>query len=251
VVQVIDSPTGLGSGPGPGGPPSRGRDLGKWQPRRVAAVAVDLPDGVTPPGTRGRILHAALALFAEFGFHGTSVRDIAARVGITAGTLYAHYPSKEDILAEAIRIGHEELHGRLQHTIAEAGSDPAARLAALVRAQVLAHADYPLLATVANNELHALSADKAGPALALRERSRHLLLQVLGEGAEAGAFAVADDGLAAIAIAGIGLRVANWFGPDQPYSREEVADAFAAFALRIVGANPPNQGATPPNREDR
>src|SRR5215471_3518440 len=32
----------------------------KWDPRRLNAVAVALPDGVTPPGTRGRILHAAL-----------------------------------------------------------------------------------------------------------------------------------------------------------------------------------------------
>jgi AcrR family transcriptional regulator len=218
----------------------------KWQPRRVAAVAADLPEGVTPDGTRGRILHAALALFAEFGFHGTSVRDIAARVGITAGSVYAHYPSKEDILAELIRIGHEALHGRLEETIASAGPDPAARLTALVRAQVFAHADYPLLATVANNELHALSGDKAWPALALRDRSRRLLLDVLGDGAEAGAFTAPDEVLAAIAIGSMGLRVAAWFGPDQPYSREQVADAFADFALRIAGATP--QPAIPPHQ---
>mgnify|MGYP003580328672 CR=1 FL=1 len=35
-----------------------------WDPRRVVAVEPVLPEGVTPPGTRGRILHEALALFA-------------------------------------------------------------------------------------------------------------------------------------------------------------------------------------------
>jgi AcrR family transcriptional regulator len=207
----------------------------QWEPRRLAAVAVELPEGVTPPGTRGRILHAALALFAEYGFHGASIRDLAGRVGITSATLYAHYPSKEHVLAELVRLGHEELHRRLQRALVAAGPGPAAQLAALVRAHVLAHADYPLLAMVANGELHALSADKAAPALALREQSRQLLLQVLHHGVATGAFAVADEFLAAVAIGSIGLRVASWFGPDLPYTREQVADAFADFALRMVG----------------
>jgi hypothetical protein len=33
----------------------------------------------------------------------------------------------------------------------------------------------------------------------------------------------------------MGLRVAHWFGPDQPYTREQVADTFARFALQIAG----------------
>lgn len=32
------------------------------------------------------------------------------------------------------------------------------------------------------------------------------------------------------------MQVAHWFGPDQPYSREQVADAYADLALRMVGA---------------
>jgi AcrR family transcriptional regulator len=211
----------------------------EWDPRRLSAVAVELPDGVTPPGTRGRILHAGLALFAEYGFHGASIRDIASRVGITSATMYAHYPSKEHILAELVRLGHEELHGRLRRALVAAGSGPADQLAALVRAHVLAHADYPLLAMVANSELHALSADKAAPALVLRDQSRQLLLRILHQGTETGAFVVADEFLAAVAIGSIGLRVASWFGPDQPYTREQVADAFADFALRMVGAHLP------------
>jgi AcrR family transcriptional regulator len=190
---------------------------------------------VTPPGTRERILRAGLRLFAELGFHGASIRDIASAAGISSATLYSHYPSKEHILAELVRIGHEELHDRLRRALVTAGSGPAAQLAALVRAQVLAHADYPLLAVVANNELHALSAERAAAALALREQARRLLLDVLRHGCDSGVFAVPDLLLAAIAIGSIGLRVAHWFGPDQPYTREQVADAYADIALRIAG----------------
>jgi AcrR family transcriptional regulator len=207
----------------------------RWDPRRLQAVAVTLPDGVTPPGTRGRILHAGLKLFAEYGFYGASIRDIATEVGINSATLYAHYPAKEQILSELILIGHQELHSRLQRALIEADAEPAAQLTAVVRAQVLLHTDFPLLALVANHELHALSPEAAGPAMALREQSRELLMRVLHSGVDRGVFTVADPGLAGVAIGSIGIRVANWFGPDQAYTREQVADTFAQYALQIAG----------------
>jgi AcrR family transcriptional regulator len=199
---------------------------------------VELPEGVTPAGTRGRILHAALALFAERGFHGTSIRDIAARIGINSATLYAHYRSKEQVLEDLVVIGHRELHSRLQQAVVESDGGPAAQLAALVRAQVLVHTDYPLLALVANHELHVLPPDRAAPALALREQAREIAATVIASGVRRGVFRVADPVLAGIAIGSMGIRVASWFGPDQPYTREQVADAFAEYALKIVGGEP-------------
>ncbi|BFU45387.1 TetR/AcrR family transcriptional regulator [Krasilnikovia sp. MM14-A1004] len=207
-------------------------------PRRLHAVAVRLPDGATPPGTRGRILHAALKLFAEFGFHGTSIRDIAAGVGINSATLYAHYQAKEHILAELVLLGHEQLHKRLQEALAEAGADPAHQLAALVRTQVLVHADYPLLALVANQEMHALTRERAAPALAVREQCRDLARQVLEAGVRQQVFDADDLTLTQVAISSMGIRVASWFGPDQPYTRDQVADTFVRYALRVAGAAP-------------
>ncbi len=54
-----------------------------------------------PASTRDRILNAAEALFAERGLAGTAVRDIAAEAGLTAASLYNHFPSK-DALYEAV-----------------------------------------------------------------------------------------------------------------------------------------------------
>ncbi|MCD0486000.1 TetR/AcrR family transcriptional regulator [Streptacidiphilus sp. ASG 303] len=216
------------------GVPARGAPT--WEPRRLAAVSAVLPEGVTPPGTRGRILEAALSLFAECGFAGGSIRQIAAVVGINSATLYAHYPSKEHVLAALVRIGHEETHTRLADALATSPGGAPQRLAALVRAHVLVHTDHPLLAVVTNDELHALSPGLAAPALELRDACRRMLLDVLERGAREGAFSVPDPVLAATAIGAMGLRVAYWFGPDQPYTREQVADAFADFALRVAGA---------------
>jgi AcrR family transcriptional regulator len=220
-------------------------DAPDWEYRRVVAVAAVLPGGVTPPGTKGRILQAGLELFAGAGFAGTSIRQIAAVVGINSATLYAHYPSKEHVLAELVRIGHQELHDRLTEAVAgaDAGSHAdaeregaAGRLAALVRAHVLLHTDFPLLAVVTNSELHALSPELAAPSLELRADCRRLLLDVLERGVRDGEFGVEDLPLAATAISALGVQVAHWFGPDQHYAREQVADQYARFALRIAEA---------------
>ena len=48
--------------------------------------------------TKEKILDAALTLFAENGYDGTSVEQIANVVGIKAPSLYKHYRGKEDIL---------------------------------------------------------------------------------------------------------------------------------------------------------
>jgi AcrR family transcriptional regulator len=206
------------------------------QSRRLAAVTVALPEGVTPPGTRGRILEAALGLFAEWGYHGASIRTIGAAAGINSATMYSHFASKEEVLRELVLIGHTELFNRLTASV-EALTAPTDRLRALVRAQVLAHTDYPLLAVVTNSELHVLSPAAAAASVQLRSACVRLVLDALEDGQRDGSFDVADVALLTQAIAGMGVRVGNWFGPDQPYSREDVADGYADYALRMAGAS--------------
>jgi AcrR family transcriptional regulator len=58
-----------------------------------------------PPITRDRILDTAEALFAERGFAGTAVRDIAAAVDLTAASLYNHFAGKEALYAAVLERG--------------------------------------------------------------------------------------------------------------------------------------------------
>ena len=64
--------------------------------------------------TKEKILDAALTLFAENGYNGTSVEQIAKAVGIKAPSLYKHYKGKEDILnalIDSAEVRYEEMFG--------------------------------------------------------------------------------------------------------------------------------------------
>ncbi|KUH94935.1 hypothetical protein AU187_15065 [Mycobacterium sp. IS-1556] len=69
---------------------------------QVSRRRIGRPPASDAEPTGERILAAALRLFAEQGFAGTSVRQIAAAVGVTDAALYSHFPSKQAILNRLI-----------------------------------------------------------------------------------------------------------------------------------------------------
>lgn len=79
------------------------------------------------------IVRAALQMFAEKGFRGATIRDIAEAAGVTEGALYRHFASKEELaqalFAECARLFYEHLHAAVA-----AHTSPRQQLCALARA---------------------------------------------------------------------------------------------------------------------
>lgn len=204
--------------------------------RRLAATATQPLPALQLQGSRGKILKAALKLFAECGYAGASVRDVAAAAGVKPATIYVHYPSKEHILAELCRIGHEEQYSAVRTAVLGNGADPRSQIVAYVRAHVGFHTSYPMLAVVSNAELHVLGEELGSATFLLRRQSEDLLTDIIKLGLEQGVFDVPNAWLATAAIGGMGIRVAYWFAPDYHLTAEQVADGYAEFALRILQA---------------
>lgn len=118
--------------------------------------------------TDQRILEAATALFSEKGYHGTSMREVAAAVGIRAGSLYNHFPGKEDLLFQIAHGVMVELLEGGRAAIA-AHDEPAAKLRALVHWHVVYHAEQRFQARVADEQLHALGPDLRARAVGVRD----------------------------------------------------------------------------------
>ena len=196
-----------------------------------------LPPRATEDGTLRRILETALVLFAERGYHGVSMRELAAATGVTASSLYAHVASKEELLLRLLVLGHEEHRDAMRRAALDAaGGTPAAQLAAATRAHVRFHATYPLLALVANNELRSLGAETQPAVLAVRGDAEGLLRDIIDRGVRVGDLDCPDPWLAMAAIGAMGIRVASWYRPGSPYAVEDVCDRYAEFALKIAGA---------------
>jgi len=223
---------------------------------RLSQVAL-LPAEPGRPGAR-RLLEAAVAAFAERGYHGVSVRDLTSVVGIKAGSFYSHFSSKEQLLAELMVLGHQAHQAHVRDAILGAGADPEEQLREAVRANVSFHATWPLLTVVCNSELHALAPENRDRVVSLRHDSGVLVAAVIERGNAAGVFSCDDTWLALSAIAGMGVRVAWWYRqpgaldadspldsypgqaaawlPKADHSIEAIADAYAGYALKIVGA---------------
>ncbi len=78
------------------------------------------PAASEPVDTRQRILDVALDLFTEQGFDGTSLRQIAEKLGVTKAALYYHFESKDDILMAL----HLRLHEFGKVALLRMGEDP-------------------------------------------------------------------------------------------------------------------------------
>jgi len=83
-------------------------------------------NAAAPPVTRDRILDEAEALFAERGFAGTSMRDIAQHAGLTAASLYNHFEGKDALYAAVLQRGIRPLVDLMQGLAAREESDDAA-----------------------------------------------------------------------------------------------------------------------------
>ena len=120
-----------------------------------------------PASRRDQILSTAAVLFAERGFHGTSVADLGAACGMSGPALYKHFPSKDALLAAMLVSISEELLA-VGTERAETAGDPAAALDALI--------DWHITFALANKSLIVVQ-DRDWAALPVEAREKVRTLQ--------------------------------------------------------------------------
>ena len=182
--------------------------------------------------TRDAILAATLTLVAQRGWAAASMHDVARRAGVATGSLYRHFPSKGDLLAEVFA----EAAGREQAMVAEIATDaarrPLTRLADAIEAFARRAGAAPVLA-------YALMAEPVDPAvetarLASKRAYQETFAALLDEAVEAGQIAPLDTRLAAAAI--VGAMQEALIGPlaDGPAS-PAVVRSLVQFTVNAVG----------------
>jgi AcrR family transcriptional regulator len=181
-----------------------------------------------------RIRRAGIALFKEFGYHGTSMRALADAVGLEAASLYYHFPSKQEILVDITGRTMDELLRGLQRALAGNGSHMQ-RLRNAVRFHVLYHVDRQDEAFVSHSELRSLTRANRALINAKRDRYEHTLRSFLHAGVEAGEFEIRDVPITTIAILMMCSGVSDWFADRGRLSGEQIAAEYADLVAHLVG----------------
>lgn len=189
--------------------------------------------------TETLIVKAAIAVMAEHGYHGTSVRDIADRADLSPASLYNHFASKQRILVAIMERGIAELTRRTSAALDAVpggdSADPAERLRAIVAVHVLYHLEDQRGTLLGTSELRALEEPVRSAHVAKRVAHQRIFETVVADGVRRGVFTTPYPVDAARAIVTMCTAVATWYREDGPLSREEISKRYQELSLAAAG----------------
>lgn len=204
--------------------------------RAVSSASAERNGAAAIPrgGGRDALTGAAREIFAERSYHGTSIRDIARRAGLSLSALYYWHPSKQHLLAALIEEITHDYFQRCGSALAEAGDDPAGKLRALVRATVEYRVSRRVESNIATLEWRNLEPGNRERLAGLRRSATQLWADVVAEGVSRGVFRCAHPDDARRAIVAACNAIAQWYEPDGEITLPDLVERYTAIALRIV-----------------
>lgn len=179
---------------------------------------------------KDEILRSALRAFRERGYHGTTLEDIASRLGLRKTALYYYYPDKEAILYECHRRSLDELDRVITETYARFGT-ATDRLSHIIREHVRVMTEI-LEGSPLALEVTALSPDRQREVVSERDRYEETLREIIQDGVGSGEFRPVDPKIATFAVLGAINWIARWYDPEGAKGPPELG---AEFVEHLVG----------------
>jgi len=184
--------------------------------------------------TADAILEAAAQLFYEHGYEATTLRQVAARVGIKVGSLYNHISGKDDLL-RSIMLGIMDDLLAAQRTVLRGRTDSLDCLRAAIECHIRFHADRAREVFIGNSELRSLGEKDRRTVVAKRDQYEKVLRDLIEKVAAEGRADVVDARLQVYAIVAAGTHVSTWYRPRGPMSLDEIVDKYIIITLRQLG----------------
>lgn len=179
---------------------------------------------------RQELTRQAARLFAERGYHGTSIDDLAKAMGVKKSSLYAHIESKQDLLYETMRDGARAFHGALDAIPETVSATERIRLA--LRGHLRVVAEQLDVATVFVQEWRYLEGERRNEIVAERRRYEERFRALFREGRDLGQLRTdLDEASAALLTLSAANWAYTWLEPGR--STDSLADRF--FALLLDG----------------
>jgi len=184
---------------------------------------------------RERIMEAATELFAERGFHGTSVEAIADALGVTKPFVYYHFKDKAEILTAICRRGAELTLSAIKAAETAPGTT-ADQLAYFCRSMAEIVIDHRHFLAVYNREIQTLSDADRRAILRIRTEIDRRVVALLELGRSRGEFDVDDLAVTAVSITMMLSNLWIWYRENRTGARPQVIETVTQLSLRMVGA---------------
>ncbi|MGH8950650.1 MAG: TetR/AcrR family transcriptional regulator [Acidimicrobiia bacterium] len=181
--------------------------------------------------SRADVVAAAGRLFAQRGYHGTSMRDLGRELGLLGSSLYAHVDSKQDLLVEVVEDGARLFQESARNALEVAGPAPD-RLRALVGGHVdVVLSNLDVVRTFLN-EARMLDEQHRSRIIAARDSYEQAFRRVIGDGVSDGSFrADVDPKITSILILSILNAVERWYRPDGALDRDGLVDSILGLMV--------------------
>jgi len=192
---------------------------------------------MSAPDARSRVLEAAVDLFADQGYDGTSVAQVIAKADVAKGGFYHHFASKEELLYEVYDDLIDEQLRRMDVILARAEA-PAATLRALIVDLVETTAASSRPALVFWRELSRLGDERTAEYRRARRRYHDAVRRLVRDGQQAGTFApVASADTVTFTIFGFVNELPLWFRPNGRKRPTQLGHELADLILASLGAS--------------
>ena len=221
--MTSSSPPGAARGKDRTAPPRQGRNVGK--PAGATTARRELVEN--------EIYEHAIRLFAERGFAGTSLQDIADALGVTRPALYYYVKSKDELLAKLAADVAGGSAAQITELARRPDLDAAGKLREIVRLTALRQATQSERFRLLIRSEAELPAELSDAYDTSRRAVLRAVTGVIEEGIRAGRFRPIDARIAALGVIGMWNWVAWWFRPDRD-SPHAVADQLADMAIAAL-----------------
>lgn len=195
---------------------------------------------------RDAVLRTAARVFAERGYHGTSLDLVAEELGITRTAVYYYFRTKDEILFECVRTALRLIGEATQEVTAQGGTAAEQLRAALIRyAEIIMMDAGRCLVLIGDDPLPPEGREKLRGLMSGVDRK---LRDLITRGVKDGVFTPCDPKVATFAVAGALNSIVKWYRPDGPLSPREVAEQFVTILMRGLASHPesPADGSRAP-----
>jgi AcrR family transcriptional regulator len=186
--------------------------------------------------SRDLILESAAQVFCKKGYNGATMSDIAKAVGLQKPTLYHHFGSKQEILAElldrAMTIVTENMAQVMQQDFPP---DEKIKIAMRTYLQVLC--EQPDLSSVLLLEYRSLEKDLYKRHIHNRDKFEKMWRDLVKQGVDSGQLRSESVSMTVWALLGVMNWTITWYRPDGKLSAGEISDLFSSLFLNGLRSN--------------